>query len=501
MVSLRAFKIMMLVFGITAAGWAGSHGPNLLLLETEDVYGISFGATIEAYQGQENALIPIRISNEHPIEYIHLTLQYDASMIDPILAAPAFFVQYFEYDLSVTGRISIDLECDLMTPPVVPPIPVGDTIFAYILCDVMGNNWDRDVVTQLSFYEDPNTPFPDNFLMRDNGYFIVPPQLTLTSGMIYIYRPLYGDINLNSVPYEIGDVISFINYLNGSIDFTPRQYANSDCNRDGIPATISDLIYMINVINGETELLGHKMPLPVELRYAINELKLLPENPVKTVDNQYNLHIFITVTEPLGGFVMAIKTPDVVPRLGEVVLDSGYDNANVFSSSSEGEIRVVAFAADDVISQVSQIELTISIDADYQLHRSDFSIERVEFSGIEGNRINADYRLEFESPGEQALDIDEKESSPVKIEAYPNPFNSRVIISLALSRPEYVIAEIFDILGRKVRTLEDGYVASAATQLIWDGKNEQGESVTTGMYFCKVKSQTMQQVVKIQYLK
>jgi hypothetical protein len=205
--------------------------------------------------------------------------------------------------------------------------------------------------------------------------------------------------------------------------------------------------------------------------------------------------------EPLAGFVMSINTPDVVPRVGEVVLDSGCGNAIVFSTSFEGKIRVVAFAADDALSQVSQIKLTIPVDADYQLNRSDFSIERIEFSGIEGNSINADYRLEFESSGEQALDIDERESSPVKIEAYPNPFNSRVIISLALSQPEYVTAEIFDILGRKVRTLEDGYVASAATQLIWDGKNEQGESVTTGMYFCKVESKTMQQVVKVQYLK
>ena len=501
MVSLKAFKIMMLVFGITAAGWAGSHYPSPLLLETEDAYGISFGSTIEAYQGQENALIPIHISNDHPIEYIHLTLQYDASMINPVLIAPAFFVQYFEYDLSITGRISIDLECDLMTPPVVPPIPAGDTIFAYILCNVLATGLNWDVVANLGFYEDPNTPFPDNFLMRDNGYFIVPPQLTLTSGVVYIFRPLYGDINLNTLPYEIGDVISFINYLNGSIDFTPRQYANSDCNRDGIAATISDLIYMINVVNGEMEPLGHNMPIPVELRYAVDELKLSNEKPVKIVDNKYNLHIFITVTEPLAGFVMAIKTPDSVPWVGEVVLDSGCDNVIVFSSSSEGEIRVVAFAADDAISQVSQIELTIPVDVNYQLHQSDFLIERVDFSGIEGNRIDADYRLELESPGEQALDIDEKESSTVKIEAYPNPFNSRVIISLALSRPEYVTAEIFDILGRKVRTLEDGYVASAATQLIWDGKNEQGESVTTGMYFCKVESKTMQQVVKVQYLK
>jgi hypothetical protein len=301
---ILSIMVTLLIGGVAHAG---NRVPDLRLLEVQDGYEISYGPMIEAYQGQENVLIPLYISNEEAIEYIHLNLSYDASVIEPTLMAPSLFYQYFHYDLSIQGLISIDIECDLPTPPVVPPIPPGDTIFAYILCDVVVDDLDQDVFGELGYFEDPNTPFPDNFLMRDNGYFIVAPQLLLTGGMIDVFSPVYGDINLNSLPYEIGDVITFISFLSGQIEFSPRQMANSDCNQDGIPATIADLVYMLNVINGESEQLATGQPVIPDILELGTVLQNLLPKPIKSLDKSNILHLNIIANKPLGGFVNPVK--------------------------------------------------------------------------------------------------------------------------------------------------------------------------------------------------
>ena len=71
---------------------------------------------------------------------------------------------------------------------------------------------------------------------------------------------------------------------------------------------------------------------------------------------------------------------------------------------------------------------------------------------------------------------------------YPNPFNPETWIPYQLSHPSDVSIQIYDSSGRLVRTLEVG-VKTAGTYMTrsraayWDGKNEMGERVTSGVYF------------------
>jgi hypothetical protein len=168
---------------------------------------ISFRPMVEAYVGQNNLMIPIIIANIQPVEYVHISLSYDPSLLQAMAVAPAIFFQGTNFDITTPGRMIIELDRDLVPPPYVPPIPVGETTIAYITMNVAVNNLGRDIGTLLNFLEDPNTPYPDNLFLLDDGYFIVPPALTLTNGMISIFKPLYGDVNLNNDPFEVGDVV------------------------------------------------------------------------------------------------------------------------------------------------------------------------------------------------------------------------------------------------------------------------------------------------------
>lgn len=498
---IKIIAIMFIALSLCIPAYGERPEFDELMLEEQDGYEISFGPLIEAYQGQENVLAPIRLINEESVEYIHLSLEYDASIIEPTMVSPAMFFQYFRYDISIQGRIEIEVECNLIPPPNIPPIPAGDTAFAYILWDVIVENLDRDVYVPLEFYEDPNTPFPDNFIMRDNGYFVVPPQLMLTPGTIYVFRPIYGDINLNSLPYEIGDMITFISYLNGQIEFVPRQRANSDCNRDGIPATISDLVYMLNVINGEPDTLLHGGPHPIEPQALADFVDLYRPKPLKILDNNYIVDIFIVIEEPLGGFVIELKTPDFVSRVGEVALvGNDTDEILLISNLLDESLIIVGCSFNGALSTAGGVHLQVPIKSDYSIDVSDFQIGKTDFSSINGTIIDAESELQLENVSYNS-GIETENDLQTEILAFPNPFNSHVQISFSLPQPDDVSLEIYDILGRKVRSLKNGHEDAGQQLIIWDGRNAQGDRVTTGIYFCRLGHGGEEQIVKLHYLK
>ena len=71
---------------------------------------------------------------------------------------------------------------------------------------------------------------------------------------------------------------------------------------------------------------------------------------------------------------------------------------------------------------------------------------------------------------------------------YPNPFNPETWIPYRLAEDAFVILTIYDGSGRAVRTLDVGHQVAAAYEsrskaIYWDGRNEVGERVASGVYF------------------
>ena len=71
---------------------------------------------------------------------------------------------------------------------------------------------------------------------------------------------------------------------------------------------------------------------------------------------------------------------------------------------------------------------------------------------------------------------------------YPNPFNPETWIPYQLKTPAHVTLTIHDVHGRRVQTLEIGYQPEGLYQsrdraAYWDGRNQLGEPVATGIYF------------------
>ncbi len=70
---------------------------------------------------------------------------------------------------------------------------------------------------------------------------------------------------------------------------------------------------------------------------------------------------------------------------------------------------------------------------------------------------------------------------------YPNPFNPLTIINYQLSIENWVTLKVYDVLGREIRTLVNGRQRPGKYRVEWNGRNDIGESVSSGIYFYRLK--------------
>jgi len=73
------------------------------------------------------------------------------------------------------------------------------------------------------------------------------------------------------------------------------------------------------------------------------------------------------------------------------------------------------------------------------------------------------------------------------LQNYPNPFNASTAIRYQISVTKYMILSIYDLLGRKVRTLVNKTETAGNHSIVWDGKDDSGQPVSSGIYFYKLK--------------
>jgi len=75
---------------------------------------------------------------------------------------------------------------------------------------------------------------------------------------------------------------------------------------------------------------------------------------------------------------------------------------------------------------------------------------------------------------------------------YPNPFNPSTTISYALPYQSSVELIIYDLIGSKVKSFNVSSQSTGYQSLVWDGRNENGNPVTSGVYFYKISIKSLE---------
>ncbi len=100
--------------------------------------------------------------------------------------------------------------------------------------------------------------------------------------------------------------------------------------------------------------------------------------------------------------------------------------------------------------------------------------------------------------------IDDSRNNPLTFklyENYPNPFNPSTNIKFDLPETDRVKLAVFNILGQKVRTLANKTFSAGSHVVSWDGKDDQGKALSSGIYFLKLQSKKYSAVRKMVLMK
>jgi flagellar hook assembly protein FlgD len=83
----------------------------------------------------------------------------------------------------------------------------------------------------------------------------------------------------------------------------------------------------------------------------------------------------------------------------------------------------------------------------------------------------------------------------------PNPFNPKTVVAYEVPQTAAVEIRVYDVTGRAVRTLVDGTVEPGRYAVTWDGRNDAGEAVGSGVYFCVMDTPAYHATNKMMLLK
>jgi hypothetical protein len=71
---------------------------------------------------------------------------------------------------------------------------------------------------------------------------------------------------------------------------------------------------------------------------------------------------------------------------------------------------------------------------------------------------------------------------------YPNPFNNATSIEYHVAEKAHIRLTVFDLLGRQVKCLIDGISPGGVYKIVWNGMDDNGNEVASGIYFYSLKS-------------
>jgi aminopeptidase N len=84
---------------------------------------------------------------------------------------------------------------------------------------------------------------------------------------------------------------------------------------------------------------------------------------------------------------------------------------------------------------------------------------------------------------------------------YPNPFNASTRIAFRLPQAAPVELQIFNVAGQQVRTLANENYQAGRHVLLWDGHDDHGQQVASGIYFCRLRAKDVRRSIKMLLLR
>lgn len=176
----------------------------------------------------------------------------------------------------------------------------------------------------------------------------------------------------------------------------------------------------------------------------------------------------------------------------------GFNHAQLWTFMTTGTVDTGTGTTDDWTSLLTGLSFDLPASASRTEQFALFGVDTSQVS-IDSlarliNRIVTDVR---DIPNASA-------GLPRKFELgqnYPNPFNANTVIKFDLPQSSKVKLDIYNILGQKVKSLVDEKLSAGYKKVTWDGTNQNGKSVASGVYFYRLQTDKFIEARKMVMLK
>ncbi len=107
-----------------------------------------------------------------------------------------------------------------------------------------------------------------------------------------------------------------------------------------------------------------------------------------------------------------------------------------------------------------------------------------------------------QSDGEAGLLHEAEATKDFKlVQNYPNPFNPSTTIRYQLPKAAHVVLKIYNLSGQEVRTLVNAQQPAGANAVVWDGRDESGKEVSSGIYIYRLHAGEFAQSRKLSFVR
>ena len=424
--------------------------------------------------GASDRLTPFMITNSVDIYGFQFTFRWDPAKLYVDSLVPTDALQGFSVWDNLTDSVDAGNATVLVFGLGGETIPAGLDTVIYPAFRVLEDAEPGPVSIQIDNAREAINPgYPSQPLGAMNGIFMI---------------DRFGDANLDQV-VDVGDVVSLVAYINHSISFSPRQESAADVNQDS-DVNVGDLVAMIDIILGSW--MGPSPPMyPGPMAFVELDYDDLQPGGSGEVRVMADLEVPVAAAQLLINYdpdKVTFEVPALSERSGHFLVEHRDDG--------NGKLHVVLFnMSNDPIAagegNILSLPVTLSPGAE-----DDFGIELKEVA-------LADEKAAL-------IPVGDVTSRPVAFELgqnYPNPFNPSTTIKFTLpsagdggaTLPTSL--RIYNVLGGVVRTLVDEPMVPGVHHEVWDGRDDHGNRVASGIYFYRLRAGDLQHTKKMVLMK
>lgn len=401
------------------------------------------------------------LKNEFAVKEFTLLINIDPAITTPLTVTNeggrAEHYDYFNYQLDyngVAGDILITGRAESADP-----IGEGDGSLCRITLQVssdlsfVGHQVPLNFVWHLA---------DDNRLILDDDQTIFGEDINFFNGYLLIGIPgnlTLGDINLNGVPYEISDAVYFSNFFINPSQYpmNDKQLLNSDVNRDGFAPSVADLVVLIKVITGE-----------IQPKITFKPLVELSPVEVELVRGDDGLFVQTDAPIEMGAAYFRLTGSDI-----ELIYPANLTGLELKSDKKGDYLNCLLLSYQNETISSGQTRL-IKLSDDSQL---DIRLDEIDLADLNGGVLSINKTENAALPETFALH-----------QNYPNPFNPTTHIEFDLNSAEWVTLTVYNILGQQIKRLIDEEYSAGQHNVVWNGEDESGRRVASGIYLYRLKA-------------